>query len=156
MSRGTARRDPDPVNLSPSAVSPGLAVRFAHLLDNGGEPSEARTFLELHPEILRSAVGAELDATIVWKSGVPLPANAAALCRIWRSADFGEPRDVARGSFSIFPEPDERPLNEKGEVSSSIAAAIQSMAKWREWVRTQRSAAAGSFGTSPWISLARL
>ena len=135
----------DPVNLSPSAVSPGLAVRFAHLLDNGGEPSEARTFLELHPEILRSAVGAELDATIVWKSGVPLPANAVgvmpdlAIGRLWRT--------TGRRSweFLIFLEPDEGPLNEKGEVSSSIAAAIQSMASWREWVGSNRSAAAGSF-----------
>ena len=135
----------DPGNLSPSAVSPGLAVRFTQLLDTAGELSEVRAFLEFHPEILRGAVGAGLDALIVWKSGLPLPAKAA---RVMPDLAIGELwRTTGRRSweFLIFREPGVRPLNEKGEVSSSIAAAIQSTANWREWVRTDRRAAAGCF-----------
>lgn len=135
----------DPSSLSPSAVSPGLAVRFTQLLDSTGEVSEVTTFLGAHPEILRGGVGAGPDALVVWKSGLLLPAKVA---RVVPDLGIGELwRTTRRRSweFLVFREPGARPLNERGEVSSSIAAAIHSMANWREWVRTDRRAAAAFF-----------
>jgi hypothetical protein len=135
----------DPKNGSPSAASPGLALRMTALLDGAHELREVTGFLWAHPDIIRTAVGGDGDASLVWKSDLQAPPEVASLIpdvaigRLWRT--------TGRRSweFLVFREPGAQALNDKGEVSRSTASTIQALAKWREWIRTNRRSAAAMF-----------
>jgi hypothetical protein len=135
----------DPNSGSPSVASPGLARRISVYLDGTHKLSEVTGFLRAHPDIIRTAVGSDADASLTWKSDLQASADEislapdAAIGTLWRT--------TGRRSweFLTFAEPSTQILNDRGEVSESVASALQALAKWREWIRTNRRSAAAIF-----------
>jgi hypothetical protein len=135
----------DPSSGSPSVVAPGLALRLNSLLAGVHEIGEVTAFLVAHPDIIRTAVGAGPDAFILWKSDFQSLGAAAkllpdvAIGALWRT--------TGRRSwqFLIFCEPGTQTLTDEGEVSPRLTGALQAVAGWREWIRSNRRAAAARF-----------
>src|SRR5262249_42583854 len=57
----------DPNSGSPSVVAPGLALRLTPLLTGPHKLSEVTAFLAAHPDIIRTAAGADSDASLLWE-----------------------------------------------------------------------------------------
>lgn len=135
----------DPSSGSPSVASPGLTLRMAPLVDGTHELREVRGFLAAHPDIIRTAAGVAADACLLWKSDLHAPPEAAdlvpdlAIGTVWRT--------TGRWSweFLVFGEPGARVLDDRGNVSVSIANAFGTFVKWREWIRINRRTAATLF-----------
>jgi hypothetical protein len=135
----------DPNSGSPSVAAPGLALRLTPLLTGPNKLSEVTAFLAAHPDIIRTAAGADPDASLVWKSDLQAPGAAAdllpdvALGKLWRT--------TSRRSweFFVFRDPGAQVLNDRGEVSAPIASTLYVLGGWREWIQTNRQAATAWF-----------
>jgi hypothetical protein len=135
----------DPDSGSPSVSSPGLALRFTALLDGTREFRDVTAFLNYHFGIILCAVGADPDASLIWRSDVHPPAESedllpdVAIGKLWRT--------TGRRSweFIVFGEPWAKVLDSSGNISRPIINSIAVVAKWREWIRNNRGTAATLF-----------
>jgi hypothetical protein len=135
----------DPGSESPSVASPGLAMRLRTLLDGHPDLNEITDFLAAHPAIIRTAVGVDSDASLLWTADLPVGSGVTDFFPGVAVGDLWRTTRRRSWQFLALREPDVRLLDDNGEVTSSIAGVLDALSAWRHWIRTHRAAAASSF-----------